>query len=124
MASSGSWTTDVSNWIPTVSSGASGPSPSPGRTVCSRALTRAENWANLASLIGTCKLNDVNPQTYFTDLLTHLVNGWPQARIDKLMPINPRRGSRPGWLADRRPGWRSIIALRPPTRSIGSATSR
>ena len=28
----------------------------------------------------------VNPQTYFTDLLTRLVNGWPQRRIDELMP--------------------------------------
>jgi hypothetical protein len=26
----------------------------------------------------------VNPQTYFTDLLTRLVNGWPQAQIDEL----------------------------------------
>jgi len=31
-------------------------------------------------------LNGVNPQAYFTDLLTHLVNGWPQKRIDELMP--------------------------------------
>jgi transposase len=45
-----------------------------------------ENWANLASLIETCKLNDINPQPYFTNLLTRLVNGWPQARIDELMP--------------------------------------
>ena len=44
-----------------------------------------ENWACLASLIETCKLNRVNPQAYFADLLTHLVNGWPQKRIDKLM---------------------------------------
>lgn len=45
-----------------------------------------ENWACLASLIETCKLNGVNPQAYFTDLLTRLVNGWPQKRIDELMP--------------------------------------
>jgi hypothetical protein len=45
-----------------------------------------ENWACLASLIETCKLNNVNPQIYFTDLLTRLVNGWPQKRIDELMP--------------------------------------
>lgn len=45
-----------------------------------------ENWACLASLIETCKLNGVNPQSYITDLLTHLVNGWPQQRIDELMP--------------------------------------
>ena len=46
----------------------------------------AENWACLASLIETCKLNGVNPHAYFTDLLTRLVNGWPQKRIDELMP--------------------------------------
>ena len=45
-----------------------------------------ENWACLASLVETCKLNQVNPQAYFTDLLTRLVNGWPQKRIDELMP--------------------------------------
>jgi transposase len=44
------------------------------------------NWAAIASLIETCKLNRVNPHTYFTDLLTRLVNGWPQNRIDDLMP--------------------------------------
>jgi transposase len=43
-------------------------------------------WADLASLIETCKLNGVNPQLYMTDLLTRLVNGWPQSRIDELMP--------------------------------------
>ena len=44
------------------------------------------NWAALASLIETCKLHSVNPHSYFTDLLTRLVNGWPQSRIDELMP--------------------------------------
>ncbi len=46
----------------------------------------AENWAAVASLIETAKLNGVDPQRYLTDLLTHLVNGWPQSRIDELMP--------------------------------------
>jgi len=44
------------------------------------------NWAHVASLVETCKLNGVEPQAYFADLLTRLVNGWPQARIDELMP--------------------------------------
>jgi transposase len=44
------------------------------------------NWAHVASLVETCKLNSVDPQAYFADLLTRLVNGWPQARIDDLMP--------------------------------------
>ena len=45
-----------------------------------------ENWASLASLIETCKLNGINPQRYFTYLVTRLVNGWPEHRIDELMP--------------------------------------
>jgi transposase len=45
-----------------------------------------ERWATVASLVETCKLNDVDPQRYFADLLTRLVNGWPQSRIDELMP--------------------------------------
>ncbi len=45
-----------------------------------------KNWACMASLVETCKLNGVNPLTYMTELLTRLVNGWPQERIDELMP--------------------------------------
>jgi transposase len=46
----------------------------------------AENWAGIASLIETCKLTGVDPQTYLTDVLTKLVNLWPASRIDELMP--------------------------------------
>jgi len=35
----------------------------------------ADNWAATALLIETSKLNGVNPQTYFTDLVPRLVNG-------------------------------------------------
>ena len=44
------------------------------------------NWAHVASLVETCKLNGVDPQAYLCELLTRLVGGWPQARIDELMP--------------------------------------
>ena len=44
------------------------------------------NWAAVASLVETCKLNSVDPQRYLAKLLARLVNGWPQARIDELMP--------------------------------------
>jgi transposase len=43
-------------------------------------------WATVASLVETCKLNGADPQRYFADVLTRLVNGWPQSRIDELMP--------------------------------------
>jgi transposase len=46
----------------------------------------AIHWACIASLIETCKLNAVDPQAYLADVLTKLVNGWPKARIDELMP--------------------------------------
>ena len=55
----------------------------------------AESWACLASLIETCKLNNVNPQTYLTDLLTRLVDGWPQNRIDELMPWHWAKDGQP-----------------------------
>ncbi|GGC62564.1 transposase [Siccirubricoccus deserti] len=43
-------------------------------------------WAAVASLVETCKLNGVDPQRYFTEVLTRLVNGWPNSRINELMP--------------------------------------
>jgi hypothetical protein len=46
----------------------------------------AESWAILASLIETCKLNGIDPQAYIADVLTRLVNLWPNARLDELMP--------------------------------------
>jgi hypothetical protein len=39
-----------------------------------------------AEAIHPIKLNGVDPQRYFADLLTRLVNGWPNRRIDELMP--------------------------------------
>ena len=44
------------------------------------------NWAIIASLIETAKLNAVNPHAWLTDTLEKLVAGWPQSRIDDLMP--------------------------------------
>ena len=46
----------------------------------------AENWAAIASLVETCKLNGVDPEAYFTDVLTKLVGGWPPEQLDDLMP--------------------------------------
>jgi transposase len=46
----------------------------------------AEHWAMLASLIETCKLLSVNPEAYLTDVLTKLVNGWPNKWIGELTP--------------------------------------
>ncbi len=46
----------------------------------------AHNWAAVASLVETCKLNAVDPQRYLAETLTRLVNGWNNSRIDELMP--------------------------------------
>jgi len=46
----------------------------------------AEHWAVIASLIETCKLLGVEPLRYLTDLVTRIVNGHPQTRLDDLMP--------------------------------------
>jgi hypothetical protein len=46
----------------------------------------AENWAMLASLIETCKLNGIDSQPYIADVLTRLVNLWPNNRLDELLP--------------------------------------
>jgi transposase len=46
----------------------------------------AENWAMLASLVETCKLHGVNPEAYLSDVLTRLVNNWPNSRLAELTP--------------------------------------
>ena len=47
-----------------------------------------EHWAILASLIETCKLNNLNPETYLADTFTRLVAGHPVNRLDELLPWN------------------------------------
>jgi transposase len=46
----------------------------------------AEHWAVIASLIETCKLLDVEPHGYLADVITRIVNGHPQSRLDELLP--------------------------------------
>ena len=53
----------------------------------------AENWALLASIVATCKLNDVNPVAYIADTLGAILNGHPQNRIEDLMPWRFRKTS-------------------------------
>jgi transposase len=48
----------------------------------------AKSWAIAASLIETCKLNGIDPYTYLADVLSCLVNLWPNARLDELLPWN------------------------------------
>lgn len=46
----------------------------------------AEHWAVVASLIETCKLIGVEPHGYLADVITRIVEGHPQSRLDELLP--------------------------------------
>jgi transposase len=67
------------------------------RALIARALTRknalfagsdggAAHWAVIASLIETCKLVGVEPRAYLADVITTIVSGHPQSRLDELLP--------------------------------------
>lgn len=45
-----------------------------------------EHWATIASLVETCKLNDVDPHVYLADVIARIVNGHPNSQIDVLLP--------------------------------------
>lgn len=46
----------------------------------------AEHWAILATLIECCKLHGANPAAYLEDVLTRLVGGHLNSRLDELTP--------------------------------------
>jgi hypothetical protein len=46
----------------------------------------AQHWSMLALFIETCKLNQVNAESWLADVLTKLVNGWPEAKLEELLP--------------------------------------
>jgi transposase len=46
----------------------------------------AAHWAVIASLIETCKLIGVEPQAYLADVITRIVEGHPNSRLDELLP--------------------------------------
>jgi transposase len=45
-----------------------------------------ETWAILATFIECCKLLDLEPNAYLTDVVTRLINGHPQSRLAELIP--------------------------------------
>ena len=51
----------------------------------------AENWATIASLIETCRLNSLDPFAYLSSTLCSIANGHRQSRIDELLPWNYSR---------------------------------
>lgn len=48
----------------------------------------AENWATIALLVETSKLNAVDPLAYLSYTLAAIVMGHKQSQIDKLLPWN------------------------------------
>ena len=45
-----------------------------------------EHWAVVATLVETCKLNGVDPHAYLADVISRIVNGHPNSRLDELLP--------------------------------------
>ncbi len=45
-------------------------------------------WAAIATLLQTCKMNNVDPTAWLTQTLKRIANQWPSAKIDALMPWN------------------------------------
>jgi transposase len=56
------------------------------RILATGRVRRAVAWACIASQIETAKLQDIDPKPYLADILSKLVNGWPMAKIDELLP--------------------------------------
>lgn len=48
----------------------------------------AENWAAIASLVETCKMLDINPYAYLTDVLTRVISRADTDQVDDLSPYN------------------------------------
>jgi hypothetical protein len=46
----------------------------------------AEHWAVIASLVETCKLNGIEPRRYLADVITRIVEGHKNRRLDELLP--------------------------------------
>ena len=45
-------------------------------------------WATVATLLATARLNDVDPQAWLATTLERIASGWPQSRLDELLPWN------------------------------------
>ena len=45
-------------------------------------------WATIATVLQTCRANDVDPQAWLTKTLERLANGWPLSQLEDLMPWN------------------------------------
>jgi len=46
----------------------------------------ARRWAVVGSLVETAKLNGIEPYAWLRDVLSRMVDGHPQQRLDELLP--------------------------------------
>jgi len=69
------------------------------RTIRPQAITRKNSlfagsdgggraWATIATLLTTAKMNGVDPNAWLTQTLQRIAGGWPNTKIDDLMPWN------------------------------------
>ena len=56
------------------------------RCLLARIAARCEHWAIIASLVETCKLIGVELYGYLTDVITRIVQGHSNSRLDDLLP--------------------------------------
>ena len=45
-------------------------------------------WATIATLLQTCRMNDVDPLAWLTQTLERIADRWPISQVDQLMPWN------------------------------------
>jgi len=45
-------------------------------------------WATVATVLQTCRMNDVDPQAWLTQTLERIAAGWPASKLEELMPWN------------------------------------
>ncbi len=51
-----------------------------------------KTWATIATLLQTAKMNDVDPFAWLAQTLQRIAAGWPNAKLDQLLPFNHRAG--------------------------------
>jgi hypothetical protein len=80
--------TDASSWITTVPNALCAPSPWAGKIISSPGPTPAgDRAAAMYTLIGTAKLNGLDPEAYLRTLLNRIADH-PIQRIHHLLPWN------------------------------------
>lgn len=59
------------------------------------------NWAVMASLMATCRMNGVEPYAYLNWVFGQMANGLPRSQYDTLLPWHCPKGARGRIAADR-----------------------